>query len=108
MGWVDSTLPLYLGTWSIHVYKDQHGFRPGYSCDRHIVTICKDIANFLYEGARINAIIIEFSKAFDLVLCDRLLTQTAASGVDSRVAAWVWEFLLRRSQRFSLGGKLSD
>jgi len=66
-------------------YKDQHGFRPGYSCDRHIVTICQDIAHFLDEGARKGAIIIDFSKAFGLVLCDRLLAPTAASGVDLRV-----------------------
>ena len=65
-------------------------------CDRHIVTVFQDIADFLDERARIDAIIIDFSKAFDLrvVLCDRLLAQTAASGVDSRVVAWVWEFLL--------------
>jgi len=76
-------------------YKDQHGFTPGYSCDRHIVIVCQDIADFLGEGARIDAIIIDFSKAFDFVPCDRLLTQTEALGVDSRAVTWVWEFLLR-------------
>ena len=45
-------------------YKDQHGFRPGYTCDRHIVTVCQDIADFLGEGARIDAIIIDFFKSF--------------------------------------------
>jgi hypothetical protein len=34
------------------------------------------------NGSRIDAIVIDFSKAFDLVPHDRLLTKIAASGVD--------------------------
>ena len=47
------------------------------------------------------------SKAFDLVPYDRLLMKLAASGVDARVAIWVREFLVGRSQRVRVGGKLS-
>jgi len=39
------------------------------------------------NGNRIDAIIIDFSKAFDLVPHDRLLMKIANSGVDSRVVA---------------------
>ena len=39
---------------------------------------------------------------------DRLLTKTAVLGVDSKVVAWVWEFLLGRSQRDKVGGKISE
>jgi len=45
------------------------------------------------NGNRIGAIVIDFSKAFDLVPRDRLLMKSAISGVDSRVVAWVREFL---------------
>jgi hypothetical protein len=51
------------------------------------VTVCQDIADSLDEGERIDAIIIDFSKAFDLVPRDRLLTKIMASVVDSRVVA---------------------
>jgi hypothetical protein len=61
----------------------------------------------LDEEVGIDAIIIAFSKAFDLVLHDRLLTKLAASGVDSRVAVWVREFLVGRIQRGRVGGQLS-
>ena len=63
-----------------------------------IVTVCQDISESLDEGSRLDAIIIDFSKAFDLVLRDRLLKKIAASGVDSRVVVWIREFLLDRSQ----------
>jgi len=44
------------------LYEGQHGFRPGYSCESQIVTVCQDIADCLDEGARIDAIIIDFRK----------------------------------------------
>ena len=56
-----------------------------YSCESQVVTVCQDIADSLDEGVRTDAIIIDFSKAFDLVPHDRLLTKIAASGVDLRV-----------------------
>jgi len=56
------------------------------------VTHCQDIADILDKGVRTEAIIIDFSKFFDLVPHDRLLTKVAATGVDLRVVVWVKEF----------------
>ena len=47
--------------------------------------VCRYIADPLDNGDKIDAIIIDFSKAFDLVPHGRLLTKIANSGVDSRV-----------------------
>ena len=47
----------------------------------------QDIADSLDEGARTDAIIIDFSKVFILVPHDRLLTKIVATGVDLRVVA---------------------
>jgi hypothetical protein len=54
------------------LYEDQHGFRPGYSCESQIITVCQDISVSLDEGTRLDAIITDFSKAFDLVPHDWL------------------------------------
>ena len=43
----------------------------------------------LWIGDKIDAIIVDFSKAFDLVPHGRLLTKIANSGVDSRVVVWI-------------------
>jgi len=50
---------------------------------------------------------IYFSKAFDLVPRDRLVTKIAATRVDLRVVVWVKEFLLGRSQRVRVDGQPS-
>ena len=89
------------------LYEGQHGFRPGYSCESQVITIVQNIADSLDEGVVIDAIIIDFSKAFDLVPHDRVLTKVAALGVDSRVVVWVREFLVGRTQRVRVGGQLS-
>jgi hypothetical protein len=60
------------------------------------------------NGDRIDTIVADFSKAFDLVPRDRLLMKIDISGVVSRVVAWVWEFILGRSQRVRIGGHLSE
>jgi hypothetical protein len=72
------------------------------------MTVCQEVADSLDNGNRIDAIIIDFSKAFDLVPYDRLLTKIAASGANSRVVIWTREFLLGRTQRVRVGGHLSE
>ena len=68
--------------------------------------MCQDIADSLEEGIGIDAIILEFPKAFDLVYHDRLFTKLAASGVDSRIIVWLGDFLVGRTYRVREGGKL--
>ena len=65
-------------------------------------------ADALDNGDRIDAIIVDFSKAFDLVPHGRLLVKIANSGVDARVVAWMRKFLLGRTQRVRVRGELSE
>jgi retron-type reverse transcriptase len=53
----------------------------------------------LDEEVSTDVIIIDFSKAFNLVPHDRLRTKLVASGVDARVVVWVRNFLVGRTQR---------
>jgi hypothetical protein len=55
------------------LFKDQLGFTPGYSCESQVITVC------------------HFSKAFDLVPQDRLLTKIAALEVDLRAVGELQE-----------------
>ena len=44
------------------LYEGQHGFRPGYSCESQVITVCQDIADSLDNGDKIDAIIVEFRR----------------------------------------------
>ena len=90
------------------LYAGQHGFRPGYSWESQVITVCQDIADSFDKGDRMDSIIIDFSKAFDLVPHGRRFTKIATSGVDPRVVVWIREFSLGRTQRVSVGGHLSE
>ena len=70
--------------------------------------MCQDIAYSLNEGAGIDAIIIDISKAFYLVPYNRLLTKLTALGMVSTVVVWSREFLVVRTQRLRVGGQLSE
>jgi hypothetical protein len=39
------------------LYEGQHGFRPGYSCESQIITVCQGISDSLDEATRLDAII---------------------------------------------------
>jgi len=67
------------------------------------MTVCQDTAESLDEAVGIDAIIINFSKAFDLVPHDRLRMKPTTSGVDSKVVVWVREFFVGRTQRVREG-----
>ena len=73
-----------------------------------LVTVCQNIADSLDEGVRADAKIIGFSKAYDLVPHDRLLTKIAATGVVLRVVVWVTELILGRSQRVRVDGQILE
>jgi len=90
------------------IYRGEHGFRPGYCCEIEVITVSEDIADCLDKKVGIDAILIDFVKAFDLVPHDQLLTKLAASGVDSSVDVWVREVLVGRTQRVRVGRQLSN
>jgi hypothetical protein len=87
------------------LYEGQHRIRPGYSCESQVIRVCQDIADSLDKGVSTDVIITDFSKAFNLVPHDQLLTKLAALGMDSRVFIWVRNFLVDRTQR--VGEQLS-
>ena len=55
------------------LYEGQHCFRPGYSCESRIITVCQDVSDSIDEAAKLDKLITDFSKAFDLVPHDWLL-----------------------------------
>jgi hypothetical protein len=62
------------------IFEGQRGFRPELSGGSQLILVCQDIAYSLDNRVRTVVIVIDLSKAFDLVPYDRQLTKIAASG----------------------------
>jgi hypothetical protein len=82
--------------------------QPGIIVESQIIVVCQDISDSQDEAIRVDAIIIDYSKAFGLVPHDWLLKKIAAMGVGARVFVWIREFLIGRSQRVRVGRHYSE
>jgi hypothetical protein len=86
----------------------QHGFRPGHSCETQLTITSQDLAKSLDRGEQMDAVVLDFSKAFDRVPHQRLLRKLHHYGVRDSLLLWINNFLTKRSQRVVVDGESSD
>ena len=86
----------------------QHGFRKRRSTETQLILTIQDLAKDLDEGKQIDAILLDFSKAFDKVSHRKLLAKLRHYGIDGPILAWVSDFLTDRTQTVVLNGRESD
>jgi hypothetical protein len=91
-----------------HILTDrQFGFRKRHSCDAQLILTIQDLASSLDSGQQIDAILLDFSKAFDKVPHQRLLHKARYYGLDPLSVSWIEDFLSGRSQRVIVEGQSS-
>ena len=87
----------------------QHGFRSGRSCETQLITTFHDIASaYNKKGSQIDIAVLDFSKAFDTVPHDGLLSKLKHYGIDDKIWLWISNFLKQRKQRVVVDGIQSD
>ena len=86
----------------------QHGFRRKLSTVTQLLTAVTDLFNAMAEGTRTDSIILDFSKAFDKVDLELLLTKLHHVGVDGNLLRWMRSFLTGRIQRVCIDGAASS
>ena len=59
------------------------------------------------EGDSVDVVYLDFAKAFDKVLRERLLSQFESHGVKRRLLDWIRAWLTERQQRVVLNGEFS-
>ena len=92
-----------------HILSDrQHGFRAKRSCETQLIDFTQEIAKHLDDGQQVDAVVMDFSKAFDKVAHNRLLWKLEEYGVERRTLCWIRHFLRDRSQCVVVDGKRSD
>lgn len=68
------------------LYKHQHGFRAGLSTITQLAEFSKNIVNTLNERGQLDAIFLDFSKAYDVVPHQDLLTKLNAIGSEKKLS----------------------
>ncbi|KAK3103021.1 hypothetical protein FSP39_015814 [Pinctada imbricata] len=86
----------------------QHGFRSRRSCETQLIYTVHELARNLSEGKQIDAILLDFSKAFDKVPHERLLYKLHYYGVRDNTLTWVRSFLQGRKQLVLVEGERSE
>ena len=86
----------------------QHGFRKQHSCESQLLLTIHDITASLNVGDQLDAIVLDFSKAFDRVPHKCLCMKLEYYGIRGTALHWLENFLSVRTQQVVLEGCCSD
>ena len=86
----------------------QHGFQSGLSCESQLIETVHAWMTALDNKTQIDAILLDFAKAFDKVPHKRLLSKLISHGITGNTHNLITYFLSNRKQRVSVNGALSD
>ena len=88
--------------------ESQHGFRTGHSTITQILTYYDSIINMLEQSEQVEAIYLDFAKAFDKVDHNILLVKLDRLGIKGKIHRWISTFLKSRMQQVKVQGRLSN
>ena len=86
----------------------QHGFRSKHSCETQLEDFFHQLHNSLEKGKRVDAVMMDLSKAFDKVAHNRLLLKLERCGIQGSTNRWNGSFLSGRSQKVVADGEHSS
>lgn len=86
----------------------QHGFAKGQSCTSQLLEYLDDVTQSVDSGNAVDAIYIDFAKAFDKVDHSLLIQKLVQRSVPTPLVRWIASFLLQRQQRVVVGSACSD
>ena len=86
----------------------QHGFRKSTSCETRLITVRGEIAKWKDDGHNVDMLIMDFSKAFDTVPLQRLLSKLESYGIYGNLGNWLRHWLTARTQTVMLDGEASS
>ena len=86
----------------------QHGGRSGRSTLSQLILHHDQILKAMEEGANVDAIYLDFAKAFDKVDHGVVLQKLKSLGIRGRLGRWIHCFLTGRTQKVVVGGESSS
>ena len=89
------------------LYEMQYGFRPGRSCEHALLNAQNTLLESLSKRQISLLLLIDFSKAFDMVEHTILLKKLEHYGIRGLALKWMQSYLSDRKQFVSIDGKCS-
>ncbi len=86
----------------------QHGFLEARSCVTQLIAVMDKWSELIDEGSCIDAVYLDFQKAFDTVPHQRLFNKLKSYGISGSLLAWIKAFLSNRRQRVMIDGGYSS
>ena len=86
----------------------QHGFISQRSCTTNILATLDAWTEIIDSGNPLDAIYLDFSKAFDSVPHLRLLEKLKSFGIKDNLLLWIKDFLIGRRQRVKINDSFSE
>ena len=87
--------------------QNQYGFRKGKSCLTQLLHHLDDVINSLLSGKDVDAIYLNYAKAFDNVDHRLLLMKLRHYGFSEKMVEWIKSFLSNRYQKVVIDGRVT-
>ena len=75
----------------------QHGFRKKHSYESQLIHTLSDLTIYNNQNVQVDVLVLDFSKAFDIVSHSKLIHKLKAFGINYQLLAWIQEWFLNRS-----------
>ena len=82
----------------------QHGSTRGKPCLTNLTTFCDVITSWVDGGRAVDAVCLDFSKAFDTVFHTILVLKLRTVGIDEWMVKWIDNWLTGRAQEVVISG----
>ena len=86
---------------------DQFGFRSGMSVEDQLLLVYHDVTGWLDTGFSVDVVLLDFSKAFDVVSHSILVEKLELLGISGGLLDWIKDFLNDREMCVSVSGACS-
>ena len=90
------------------LYKDQYGFRKGFSTDLAIIRVTEYMHKALDEKQHVIGLYMDLAKAFDTINHEILINKLDYYGIRGQALIWFKSYLTNREQMVKYNGVLSD
>ena len=89
------------------LHKTQSGFRSQHSCETALVNMIDSCLNAIDNGKMIGVVLVDFKKAFDLVVYQILLDKVSVYGIRDEALMW-FKYLYHTQRQVSVKTCISD